>query len=378
MSVKVMKAADITKMILNKDDLFILDVRNSEEYKEWKIEGESVKSLNVPYFELLEGVDTLEGKVPKDKKVLVTCAKEGSSKFVAEQLDEAGYTDVYYLEGGMKTWSEYLHEVKVYQDEDITVYQHIRVGKGCLSYMVLSGDQMLIVDPQRFIDVYQEAAKKYNVKITHVVDSHLHADHISGGREIAEKVGAKYYLMQSEGATFDFEALESHDKIQFEKVKLEVLAIKTPGHTPGSVSFFVNDKLLFSGDTIFVSGLGRPDLGGKVREWANDLYETIYSKVSQIADDVFVLPTHYADLEQEMNEDGYVGDTLGNIRQRNEKMFNVDKELFLEQVEDSVSDEKPPNFEEIIAINRGVESASIERLSELEIGPNRCAVHHTH
>lgn len=378
MSVKVMKAADITKMILNKDDLFILDVRNSEEYKEWKIEGESVKSLNVPYFELLEGVDTLEGEVPKDKKVLVTCAKEGSSKFVAEQLDEAGYTDVYYLEGGMKTWSEYLHEVKVYQDEDITVYQHIRVGKGCLSYMVLSGDQMLIVDPQRFIDVYQEAAKKYNVKITHVVDSHLHADHISGGRDIAEKVGAKYYLMQSEGATFDFEALESHDKIEFEKVKLEVLAIKTPGHTPGSVSFFVNDKLLFSGDTIFVSGLGRPDLGGKVREWANDLYETIYSKVSQIADDVFVLPTHYADLEQEMNEDGYVGDTLGNIRQRNEKMFNVDKELFLEQVEDSVSDEKPPNFEEIIAINRGVESASIERLSELEIGPNRCAVHHTH
>lgn len=373
-----MKAADITKMILNKDDLFILDVRNSKEYKDWKIEGESVKSINVPYFELLEGVDTLEGEVPKDKKVLVTCAKEGSSKFVAEQLDEAGYTDVYYLEGGMKTWSEYLHEVKVYQDEDITVYQHIRVGKGCLSYMVLSGDQMLIVDPQRFIDVYQEAAKKYNVKITHVVDSHLHADHISGGRKIAEKVGAKYYLMQSEGATFDFEALESHDKIQFEKVKLEVLAIKTPGHTPGSVSFFVNDKLLFSGDTIFVSGLGRPDLGGKVREWANDLYETIYSKVSQIADDVFVLPTHYADLEQEMNEDGYVGDTLGNIRQRNEKMFNVDKELFLEQVEDSVSDEKPPNFEEIIAINRGVESASIERLSELEIGPNRCAVHHTH
>lgn len=378
MGVEVMKAADITKMILNKDDLFILDVRNSEEYKEWKIEGESVKSINVPYFELLEGVDTLEGEVPKDKKVLVTCAKEGSSKFVAEQLDEAGYTDVYYLEGGMKTWSEYLHEVKVYQDEDITVYQHIRVGKGCLSYMVLSGDQMLIVDPQRFIDVYQEAAKKYNVKITHVVDSHLHADHISGGRDIAEKVGAKYYLMQSEGATFDFEALESHDKIEFEKVKLEVLAIKTPGHTPGSVSFFVNDKLLFSGDTIFVSGLGRPDLGGKVREWANDLYETIYSKVSQIADDVFVLPTHYADLEQEMNEDGYVGDTLGNIRQRNEKMFNVDKELFLEQVEDSVSDEKPPNFEEIIAINRGVESASIERLSELEIGPNRCAVHHTH
>lgn len=378
MSIKEMTAAEITEKILNKKDLFILDVRNAEEYADWKIEGESVKSLNVPYFELLEGVDTLEGKVPKEKQVLVTCAKEGSSKFVAEQLDEAGYTDVSYLQGGMKTWSEYLHEVKVYQDEEMSVYQHIRVGKGCLSYMVLSGDEMLLVDPQRFTDEYMNAAQKYNVKITHIVDSHLHADHISGGRELAEKTGAKYYLMQSEGATFDFEALENHEKIQFEKVKLEVLAIKTPGHTPGSVSFFVNDKLLFSGDTIFVSGLGRPDLGGKVREWANDLYETVYSKVSKIADEVIVLPTHYADLEYEMNDAGYVGDTLGSIRQKNEQMFNVEKDFFIEQVEKSASEEKPPNFEEIIAINRGVESASDERLSELEIGPNRCAVHHTH
>lgn len=372
-----MTAAEITQKILNKEDLFILDVRNNDDYADWKIEGESIDSLNVPYFDLLDGVDTLEGKVPKNKPVLVTCAQEGSSKFVAEQLVEAGYSDVSYLEGGMKSWSEYLHEVKVYQDEDMTVYQHIRVGKGCLSYMVISGDEMLIVDPQRFVDVYEAAAKKYNVKITHVVDSHLHADHISGGRELAERTGAKYYIMQSEGATFDFEPLENHEKIYFEKVKLEVLAIKTPGHTPGSVSFFVNDKLLFSGDTIFVSGLGRPDLGGKVKEWAEDLYETVYSKVSQIADDVIVLPTHYADLEQEMNASGYVGDTLGNIRQRNEQMFNVDKGLFLEQVEKSASDEKPPNFEEIIAINRGVESATPERLSELEIGPNRCAVHHT-
>lgn len=377
MSVKTMTAADITQKILNKEDLFILDVRNNEAFADWKIEGDSIESLNVPYFELLEGVDALEGKVPKNKPVLVTCAQEGSSKFVAEQLAEAGYTDVSYLEGGMQTWSEYLHEVKVYQDEAMSVYQHIRVGKGCLSYMVISGDEMLIVDPQRFIDVYEAAAKKYNVTITHVVDSHLHADHISGGRELAERTGATYYLMQSEGATFDFEPLENHEKIYFEQVKLEVLAIKTPGHTPGSVSFFVNDKLLFSGDTIFVSGLGRPDLGGKVREWANDLYETVYSKVSAIADDVIVLPTHYADLEREMNAAGYVGDTLGNIRQRNENMFNVDKETFLEQVEKSASDEKPPNFEEIIAINRGVESATAERLSELEIGPNRCAVHHT-
>lgn len=357
--------------------MFILDVRNTEEYNDWKIEGENIQSINVPYFELLEGVDTLEGKVTKDKDVLVICAKEGSSKYVAEQLDEASYRNVSFLQGGMKAWSEYLYGTKVYQDEDITVYQLIRMGKGCLSYMILSGDEMLIVDPLRFIDVYEKTATKHNVNIKHLVDSHLHADHISGGPELSRKTGAKYYLMKSEGAIFDFEPLEKYEKIQFEKVKLEVLAVKTPGHTPGSVSFFVNDKFLFSGDTIFVSGLGRPDLGGKVREWANDLYETVYSKVSKIADDVIVLPAHFADFDKEFNDGGYIGDTLGNIREKNERMFNVNREHFIEQVEKSASSEKPPNFEEIVAINRGKEVVTEERLSELEIGPNRCAVHHT-
>ena len=146
--------------------------------------------------------------------------------------------------------------------------------------------------------------KEAAVQITHIVDSHLHADHISGGKRLADQTGAQYYIMKSEGATFDFNPLEQYDKIQFNKVNLEVLAVKTPGHTPGSVSFFVNNKLLLSGDTIFVSGLGRPDLGNKVREWAKDLYNTVYSKVSEIADDVIVLPGHYASLDEELNEGG--------------------------------------------------------------------------
>lgn len=377
MSVKAMTAKEVSKKVLWKENVFVLDVRNEDDFNDWKIEGENFEYVNVPYFELLDGIESIQDKLPKDKDILVVCAKEGSSIMVAEMVAEAGFKAA-YLQGGMRSWSEHLEKIKVYEDHDITVYQFIRVGKGCLSYMVISEDEALVVDPARFIEEYEEVASEVGATITHVVDSHLHADHISGGKALANKLGAKYYLMKSEGAIFEFEHLENYAEIEFSKVTVEVLAVKTPGHTPGSVSFFVNSKLLFSGDTIFISGLGRPDLGNRVKEWAADLYETVHSKVSEIADEVVVLPGHYADLDTEINKDGYIGDTLGNIRERNEKMFNAPKDEFLNSVEQSASSVKPPNFEEIIAINRGYETATAEHMSELEIGPNRCAVHHTH
>jgi glyoxylase-like metal-dependent hydrolase (beta-lactamase superfamily II) len=378
MSIQIMTAREVAKRLMNKEKMFILDVRNESDYNDWKIEGEQVTSINVPYFDLLDGVEGILDRLPKDEQVLVVCAKEGSSKMVAELLAEAGMTNVAFLQGGMKKWSEELYKVNVHEDENSKVYQFIRVGKGCLSYMVISGNEALVVDPSRFIDVYQQVADEEGVKITHIVDSHLHADHISGGKKLAEQTGATYYLMKSEGAVFDFEPLEQHEEITFENVKLQVLAVKTPGHTPGSVSFLVNDQLLFSGDTIFVGGLGRPDLGGKAREWANDLYDTVYEKVASIADDVMVLPGHYASLDDELNENGFIGDTLGRIRERNDMMQNKEKEEFVELVAAQTNNETPPNFEDIVAINRGEREATLDEQQELEIGPNRCALHHTH
>lgn len=374
----VVTAGDVTQKVLTKEPLFILDVRNESDYKDWKIEGENVESLNVPYFELIDGVDHIVDQLPTNKEILVVCAKEGSSEFVANLLVEAGFKQVSYFAGGMKAWSEHLYKAEVYKDDAIRVLQFIRVGKGCLSYMVISGEEAMVVDPARFIDSYEAVAAEYGAKITNIVDSHLHADHISGGKTLAEKTGAKYFLMKSEGAIFDFEALEENHTIDFEQVHVQVLAVKTPGHTPGSVSFFVNDKLLFSGDTIFVGGLGRPDLGGKAREWAADLYNSIYDQVATIADDVVVLPGHYADFDAEINNQGYIGELLGEIRSRNDVMQNKNKEEFVDIVAASANSETPPNFEEIVAINRGVMDADQDKQQELEIGPNRCAVHHTH
>ncbi|NUK28590.1 MBL fold metallo-hydrolase [Parageobacillus sp. VR-IP] len=377
MAVKEMTVQTLTEKVLNKEHLVIFDVRNKSDFHDWKIEGENFEYINVPYFELIDGVDSVVERLPKDKEVVVVCAKGGSAAFVAEQLVEAGFNNIYTLAGGMKAWSEHLHRAKVYEDDKMKVYQFIRVGKGCLSYMVISGKEALVVDPSRFIDVYEQVAQEEGAAITHIVDSHLHADHISGGKVLAERTGATYYLMKSEGAVFDFEPLEKHDRIDFAQVQLEVLAVKTPGHTPGSVSFFVNNQLLFSGDTIFVGGLGRPDLGGKAAEWAADLYDTVYEKVAVIADDVIVLPAHYSNLDEEMNKAGYIGDTLGNIRARNEMMQHKQKQEFIDIVVQNANTETPPNFEDIVAINRGLKAVGMEQQQELEIGPNRCALHHT-
>jgi len=368
-------AKEINDHIVEMKELFILDVRNEDDFNDWKIEGSTITHLHVPYYTLLEDVSQILDKLPKEQQITVVCAKEGSAKYVAEMLGEKGF-HVVYLEGGMKSWSEYIYQTRVYQDENMKIYQLIRVGKGCLSYMIISGGQAIVIEPLRFIDLYVDLAEKEGVKITHIFDSHLHADHISGGYELAQKYDAKFYLMKSEGAIFDFEHLEDYEKIDVENIRIEVLSVKTPGHTPGSVSFLVNDTILFSGDTIFVNGLGRPDLGGKVREWAKDLYNTVYEKIAQIADDVIVLPAHYADFSKEINEEGYIGSMLGNIRLQNEIMQGQTEAEFVEHVAKSAATTTPPNFENILAVNKGILKATVDEISEFEIGPNRCAVHH--
>ncbi|WP_409343318.1 MBL fold metallo-hydrolase [Paenibacillus sp. MBLB4367] len=357
-------------------DVWILDVRNTEEYAGWKIDGKTVRSINIPYFDFLEEDEASFKDLPREEEMTVVCAKGGSAMFVAELLAEKGFKSS-VLDGGMLAWSQFYHAATVARDERVELLQINRLSKGCLSYAVISEGKAMIVDPSRQIEFYMALAEQRGFKIEHIVDSHLHADHISGGPELASATGATYYISSGEaqGTHLPFEPLENHGTIRFGQAEVEVLAIPTPGHTPGSTSFLLNNKLLMSGDTIFVGGLGRPDLGGKAKEWAEDLYHTVFTKIDALSDDVKVLPAHYADAS-EIGADGIVGAALGQIRQNNEIMQNADRDIFIEQAADAASSEKPPNFEEIVAINRGELRVEPERAAELEIGPNRCAIHH--
>lgn len=374
--VRSITAEELHRKMSSGEDLVILDVRNETDYNEWKIEGKNLRTMNIPYFHFLEDDVQVYAGLPKDAEIVIVCAKGGASHYVAEMLMEKGYNTC-SLQGGMLAWSQFYHPTIVYMDDQLKLIQINRLAKGCLSYAVISDGKGMIIDPNKEIDVYIELAKTHQFEIEHVVDSHMHADHITGGPRLAKQVGATYYISSEEakGTNLKFEPLDRYDRIKVGDVHVEVLSIPTPGHTPGSTSFLIDNRFLLSGDTIFVGGLGRPDLGGKAKEWAEDLYHTVFFKLKDLPDDCLVLPAHYADI-QEINDRGVVGELLGKIRENNEIMRNVDKASFTEQVASAASMEKPPNFEEIVAINRGELQVDQERAIELEIGPNRCAVHH--
>lgn len=375
MSLQTLTAKELAQKVLKKNDLFILDVRNEEDYNDWKIEGENITSTNIPYFELIDGVDHILDRIPTDQEVLVVCAKVGSSKFVAEQLIEKLNRTIYVLEGGMKTWSEHLEPVKL---GDLVnggaIYQFVRMGKGCLSYFVESNGEAAIIDATRMIDTYEQFAKERGVQIKHLIDTHLHADHISGGRKLAEQSGGSYWLppKDAEEVVFDYTHLEEGQSITVGKSELNIQAIYSPGHTIGSTSLIVDNQYLLTGDILFVDSIGRPDLAGKAEDWVSDLRHTLYELYTKLDPNLYVLPAHYAKLH-EQDREGRVFARLGDLYEKNTGLNIKDEEKFRQTVTENLPPQ-PNAYQEIRETNMGKITPKEDEQTEMEIGPNRCAV----
>ncbi|MFS0671000.1 MBL fold metallo-hydrolase [Peribacillus frigoritolerans] len=374
MAFKQMTAAEVSKKVINKTDLFILDVRNESDFNDWKIEGQNFEFLNIPYFDLLDGVEEILDQIPANKEILVVCAKEGSSVMVAEMLSEAGL-DVFYLMGGMKAWSEHLEPVRIGElTNGAEIYQFVRLGKGCLSYMVVSNGEAAVIDSTRMIDAYLDFADDIGVKITHILDTHLHADHISGGRRIAEATNAAYWLPPKDAAevTFEYQPLESGNVITIGHTAIDIQALYSPGHTIGSTSFVVDQKYLLSGDILFIDSIGRPDLAGLAEDWVGDLRETLYTRYKELSEELIVLPSHFMIID-ELNEDGSVAKKLGSLFAENHGLNIADETEFRELVTGNLPPQ-PNAYQEIRETNMGKIEPDNEKQREMEIGPNRCAV----
>ncbi len=374
MSFTAMKSQEVARKVIQKEELFILDVRNESDFADWKIEGENFSYLNIPYFDLIDGVDSILDKLPKDKDMLVVCAKEGSSVMVAEMLSEQGL-HVFYLEGGMKAWSEHMEPIKV---GDLTnggeMYQFVRLGKGCLSYMVVSNGEAAIIDATRMTGIFTHFAKELGVTIKHVLDTHLHADHISGGRSIAKETGATYWLPPKDAGevVFDYQALEDGEEVKIGNTTINIHALYSPGHTIGSTSFVVDEKYLLTGDILFIDSIGRPDLAGLAEDWVGDLRETLYHRYRELSNELIVLPAHFMIIE-ELNEDGTVAEKLGTLFAKNHGLNIEDEAEFRKLVTENLPPQ-PNAYQEIRQTNMGKITPDEEKQREMEIGPNRCAV----
>lgn len=229
---------------------------------------------------------------------------------------------------------------------------------GCAAYVFGCGTVGLgaVVDPQeRELDAYVAFAEAKGLRITYVIDTHVHADHRSGGRALAERTGAVYALHRSAGLKFPFEPLDDGQKIELGNTIIKVL--HTPGHTPESVSLVVTDLrrgddpwFVLTGDTLFVGAIGRPDLPGRARENAAELYDSLHAKLLTLPDALEVYPGHFSGSMCGAGMSGKPSSTIAFERKWN-PMLSLDKDAFVKALVDVPA--KPADMTAILARNRG-------------------------
>lgn len=359
------------------DRVTLLDTRDRTEIEEWRIDGPGVERVAVPYVKFVaagvsgDPADLLSDDVAEP--VVAVCGRGEASAEVADLLTDVGVEAV-NLAGGMRGWARVYRDAVVDADADgATVVQYRRPSSGCLAYLVVGEDAAFVVDPLRaFADRYARDARERGVDLVAAVDTHVHADHVSGLRNVVAD-GTRGYMSRAaveRGVTFDVETLADGDTLRLGDVTAEVVA--TPGHTSGMVSIRVGDVLL-CGDTLFVDGVARPDLQegkAEARDYARELYRTLTERLARFDDDVVVAPGHYGDAAARAPDGSYTA-RLGDLRERLWP-FAVDADTFVDRLLDGMGP-APANVERIVAVNLGREVADDETAFELELGPNNCA-----
>jgi len=359
------------KRRLDKNEVrFIFDLREKEDIEAMPIEGHvPIETLNVPRYQFVGEEEKYINKFPKDREITAICAHGDSSRYSAEQLREQGY-DAVSLGGGIDSWSAYYETVKV--SDSPLVYQSFRVARGCISYLIASGGEAAVIDSARHFGHVLALAERLGVKVKYVLDTHLHADHISGGRELADRTGAAYFVNPADmgGATVGYQPLADGQKIRIGGSEIEV--IHSPGHTPGSTSFLLDGKFLFTGDTIMKESIGRPDLGGRAEEWSALLHATLFKRFARMPDETVALPAHATSIK-EQDKSGIVKTTLGDAR-RDRDLFRLhDLQAFTACVKENLP-ENPERYQEIRKVNLGLKAADEAGRKEMEIGKNLCGM----
>ncbi|UHQ95167.1 MBL fold metallo-hydrolase [Haloterrigena alkaliphila] len=360
------------------EDVTLLDTRMESEYNEWKIDGETVESINIPYFEFLDDEidDDVLAQIPDDREITVLCAKGGSSEYVAATLKERGY-DVDHLEDGMNGWARIYERVEVERyDGAGTLYQYQRPSSGCLGYLVVDGDEAAVIDPLRaFTDRYLEDVDDLGADLQYAIDTHIHADHISGVRNLdAEGVeGVIPEAAVDRGVTYADEMTLAADGDEFEVGEATIETVYTPGHTSGMTSYLIDDSLLATGDGLFVESVARPDLeeGDEgAEDAARQLYETLQERVLTLPDDTLIGGAHFSD-SAEPADDGTYTAPIGQLEVEMDAL-TMDEDEFVELILSDMPP-RPANYEDIIPTNLGQQEADDEEAFELELGPNNCA-----
>ncbi|MDX1389853.1 MAG: MBL fold metallo-hydrolase [Acidobacteriota bacterium] len=354
------------------EPLTVLDIREEDEFGDWHIRG----SRNLPVYNaigmnLFDGLEQGAEELPKNRPVVTVCRGGVRSQAAAAVLREKGL-DAFSLAGGLRAWGGVWTVARIPLESclDAVFVQIRRNGKGCLSYLLGDDGEAAVVDPSVECRAYMEVAESNALKIARVIETHVHADHLSRARELCRLTGATLVLPPNGRVNFEYAPAEDEAVLAVGGLNIETIA--TPGHTGESVCYLVNEEILLTGDTLFVDSVGRPDLekgDAGAEAGARSLYHSLNKRLLSRFDDLGVYPAHHA---EPVGFDGVpIGGSLRELR-RSVDLLKLAEDDFVTRIVDGLS-AKPPNFEAIIAVNEGKSALSGIDPLDLEAGPNRCA-----
>ncbi len=393
---------ELKKKIDNHENIFILDVRTPQEYESWKLSYDKHDNPKlIPIDRLFLNDSNLLKEIPKDKEIVTVCAHGNRSLMAARLLDQLGY-NVKSVKGGMAGWNKVydVAEVAVPKEAPFRIWQIRRISKGCIGYIVSSKEDStaVVIDPSREIyEAFLKVAKDNESKIVKIIDTHQHADHVSGVAKLAKAITAEtnskalaYFSSleeyNSENSEINLNFIKDQDQIEITK-KISLRAIHTPGHTNGSMSFFIEyyddtdvkkstqDHLqyscLFTGDNLFVDSVGRPDLREEAGKYAGLLYQTYHQKIFKLPENTVVLPAHFRN-SITLKHGVPISDTIGSLKKKI-KLLSMTEDEFVHFVTDTLPS-RPMNYKTIIDINKKMLPYDGMEMPDLEAGPNSCAV----
>lgn len=358
--------ASLADRIVAGEPVTLLDVRDDVS---WSIEAPGVTTVHAPASEVLAGADDVAARL--DGPVIAVCNRGITAERVAGVLAGKG-VEAAVLEGGMRGWIGLLRAFPVDLGiPGMDVLQIQRPGRGCLSYIVASGGRALVVDPAPDADAYLAFADELGARITAVVDTHLHADHLSGARELARRAAARLHLPAAaleRGVAYADEVLPlaDGDALDLGGVPIRVLAL--PGHTTDMTGLVVGGRALISGDSLFADGIARPDLQQGdpegAREMARMLHRTLRDRVLGLPGDTILLPGH----THPGLHGAAVTATLAEVRDAVPELGIDDPAAFAEEILAAMPP-RPANYESVIAVNSGRHPYD----PDLESGGNSCS-----
>lgn len=347
--------------IKNEEDVFLLDVREPMEFAEFKIPG----AVNVPLSNLFTE-QALE-QIPKDKKIVTICSHGNRSMVATFALAQKGLEST-SLEGGMSRWNQVLNANTAIKQDDFIIIQVEKVGKGCLSHIIGSNGEAIVIDPTYPPSKYIDFAQKEGFNITKVIDTHQHADHVSAARQLAKITGAELYFSARE--EYNIEHKKAHDGDLIPIGNKQIRVMHTPGHTAGSMTYVIDEIYAFVGDTLFVESIGRPDLRDKAEEFAHELHETLHNKLLNLPPNAKIFPTHHGEGVKPTENGVYY--TTPEIAKKL-PILDLNKEDFVTKVV-NMTTPRPMNYAMVIKVNKGTIPIMDEQVPDLEMGPNRCSV----